>query len=97
MTVPDFAIRATKTRRLAKAVSVTLYNIIEGDQRANWEAYTATHGSAWVNQSVSLQAQDPDYYGPNYFDFYTADYIHDDLEEPVPDRELYLPMWQSSP
>jgi hypothetical protein len=70
---------------------------LDSDEREDYEAYTALHGPSWVNESVHLQANDPEYFGPDYFDFYTADYIHDDNEEAVPDRDVYLPTWQSSP
>lgn len=97
VTVPDFAIRATKTKRLAKAAYVALYTFVKGNQRSEWQNYTELEGIDWVNQSVILQSQDPHYYGPNYFDFYTVDYIHDYDEEPMPEGNLYMPIWQNAP
>ena len=83
-------------RHLAKSVYVAVNHVVTHDQRPAWEAYTASNND-WVNQSVMIQSQDKDYYGPNYFNFYTADYIHDTWEEPMPQKEFYLPTWQNGP
>ena len=96
VTMPDFAVRATKTKRLSKAAWVAVYSIVQGPQRAAYENYTAANHD-WVRQSVEIQSVDPHYYGTNYLDYYTADYIHDYDEEPVVDRDFYMPVWQNAP
>lgn len=70
--------------------------VVSAGQRADWEAYTAAN-NGWVNESVKLQAADPDYHGVNYFDHYYVDEIVDNCEYAVEDAEIYVPSWQSSP
>ena len=96
VTMPDFAVRATKARLLAHSVYLAVHHVVARDQRADWETYTPLHNS-WVNASVNAQAIDPKYNGPILHEFYNTDYIRDFFEEPVPERDLYLPTWQVSP
>lgn len=96
VTIPDNEIRAAKIRTLTKSTYLTHYMLVTREQRADWENFTATH-SGWVNQSNFVQANDNNYHGPIIWDYYTADYIHDVEEEPMPERELYNPDWMSSP
>lgn len=96
VTMPDFAVRATKARLLAHSVYLAVHHVVTREERAVWEAYTPLHND-WVNASVHAQAIDPKYQGPLVYGSYNADYIRDFFEEPVPERDVYLPTWQVSP
>ena len=96
VTLPDFGMRATKARRLGKSIYLTMHHVVEAEERAAWEAYTSMN-NAWVNESVVLQANDPDYHGVNYFDHYYLDEIVDNCEYAVPEADRYIPSWQTSP
>jgi flagellar basal body-associated protein FliL len=47
VTVPDYAVRTAKIRRLSKAVVVSQYHFVTTEQRTTWENYTSQN-SAWV-------------------------------------------------
>ena len=96
VTIPDFAVRAAKMRRLARAAQMAIYHVVRREERAKWEAYTATHNS-WVNESIKLQDADPDYNGPILYDHYYTDDIYGGWGEPMPEADLYLPTWQAAP
>lgn len=96
VTVPDFELRAAKTRILSKSVIISQYLVVEKHQRTDWEAYAAEN-NAWVNESISMQEKDSNFHGPIVRDFYVVDEIHDYDEESVPEKNWYLPTWQASP
>lgn len=98
VTLPDWELRASKTRVLSKAILLNTYYLIEGDeQRKEWEAY-AKMNNGWVEQSINLQRGDPNYFGPIVEEPYYIDEIFDYDENPMPYGEpFYMPMWQQSP
>jgi hypothetical protein len=48
VTVPDFAVRAAKVLSLSDAIFLTVYPLVSGDQRSNWENYTSEN-KQWVS------------------------------------------------
>ncbi len=69
VTIPDFEVRAAKIRALSKAVYLTIYMLIERDQRDEWEAY-ADLNNGWVDESIAVQKTDKNYHGPFIEDHY---------------------------
>jgi hypothetical protein len=96
VTIPDFAVRAAKARRLAKASYVNMIHVVTPEQRADFEAYMPQHNQ-WLDEGIRIQENDENYYGPIIHDYYTVDYIQDTWELPMPQAEIYLPIWQVEP
>lgn len=104
--VPDFAVRAEKIRSLANAVLVNTYPIVEPEQRAEWENFTAHTGQGWVDESIQAIA---DYDGIDYWPIVTNytlyNVIHDYSEYDKPNPGAvgvdtpgpWMPMWQTQP
>lgn len=89
--LPDFAVRATDTRRLSKTDVMTLYPIVNNDDRV------ATQNDGWVKEIIEVQSSDPHYHGPLLWGYVTAEYIHDAYSQVQATHEFYQPSWQSSP
>lgn len=96
VTLPDYELRAAKTRALCKSVAMSQVHVVTSNQRVEWETYTANN-NWWVNESITMQGTDPYYYGPIIYDFDTVDFIFNFDDEPQPERPLYLVGWQESP
>lgn len=96
VTLPDFAVRSTKTRRLAKTIFMTVYMIVKGDEREEWEAYSKEN-NGWVEEGLDVQSRDKDYHGPLIRDYSTIDYIYDNYGDPMPPALVHFPNWQASP
>ena len=64
VTMPSFAIHATKLLKLSKAFQFAVYPFVEPYQKQEWEAY-AEANSGWVNESLAIQARDSEWYGAN--------------------------------
>jgi hypothetical protein len=88
VTVPDFAVRASKIRALSHAPYLVLYPYVSSQQRAEWEVYSAQHGNDWVVESLAVQEQDVNYQGPILWDYENWDVIHtyENLENPETDK-----------
>ena len=54
VTLPDYAVRMAKLRSLSKAILVTQYHYVTGDERADWEAYSVEN-DAWVEAGIDNQ------------------------------------------
>lgn len=62
VTIPDFAIRASKVRSASDGVAIFFQPIVEPGFRRTWENY-AWEKQAWVNVTKSLLEKDENYYG----------------------------------
>lgn len=106
VTIPNLEVRMGKIRQLANGVVIIMYPLVADDQRADWEAYSASHGTQWVEESLDIQERTPSHFtGPILRDYPTWNVIHrnDEYEKenggefgttaPGP----YLPQWQHSP
>lgn len=96
VTLPNFAVRATKTRRLAKSVLMTVHPLVEDPDRAKWQNYTRTH-NGWVQESLAVQSRDEHFHGPIVERYFLSDSIYDYTFRPQRQRDVYAPMWQTSP
>jgi hypothetical protein len=109
VSMADFALHASKTRQLAKAVVLNMYPYVTLENRFLWERYTARHHE-WVNASFNFQEHSDDYYGgpiPSNYTSYNVIHGYEELEKPVDEQgtvgtdrispPYYLPMWQSAP
>jgi hypothetical protein len=71
VTVPNFAVRASKARSISSAVAIETFPFVtdvneketEGQDRKTWEAYAKANGIEWVMKSLAVQAVDESYYG----------------------------------
>jgi hypothetical protein len=95
VTLPDYAVRVAKIRSLSKAVQVTQYHFVTGEQRAKWENYSVAN-DYWVDESIEVQKNDETYQGKFVTGYWTRGDIHegaDSYTRPGP----YLPKWQQAP
>ena len=53
--IPDFAVRAEKTRSLTNALYLNIYANVESHQRQEWQDYCAQHGRHWVDETIRVQ------------------------------------------
>ena len=58
VTVPDFTVRAEKTRALSKAVYVSVYPFVPKGQRYIWQNYSSIYGPQWVQQALAMQKKE---------------------------------------
>lgn len=96
VTIPNFELRMAKLRSLCKSIFIQNYMVVLAHQRDEWEIYTSEN-NAWVNESIYMQAHNPNFHGPIVFDYETYDFIHDYDNQPRPHKEVYLALWQSTP
>ena len=112
VTINDFAIQAGKLLKNSRAKYLTTYQVVEEEQRKEWEEYTASHND-WVNESIAIQSLDRTYKGPDITDEYLAenytghyDLIHgydehvfgwENSTDGVNHKGPYLPIWQCTP
>jgi hypothetical protein len=95
VTLPDFPVHAAKARGMSKAAMLAVYPYVEDSQRAEWEAYS-TQNSAWVNKSIDLQKDDPNFHGSIIETWSGFGSIHNN-SGPVTTPGPYLPTWQVYP
>jgi hypothetical protein len=95
VTLPDYAVRVAKLRSLSKAVLVTQYQYVTGPQRAEWEAYTATHHQ-WLQNGIDVQEADATYHGLIVHNYTVDNHIYANSPS-YNSSGPYLPKWQQSP
>jgi hypothetical protein len=103
--VPDFAVQAEKIRSLSQAVLVNLYQVVDIDQRTEWENFTAMTGKGWVDESIAVIENYDGMDWPIIWNYTLWDVIHSydefDKENPGVDgintSGPWIPMWQSQP
>jgi len=95
VTIPDFAVRAEKTRALTNAVYLNLYNYVESDQRYEWEAYSAEHGPEWIKEGMAVQKRqqifqdqmaENEIYSVEDVVFFDVIHDYDECEKPEDER-----------
>lgn len=64
VTIPDFAVEASKLRSLTKAVVVSQYPYVLESERYAWENYSVTN-EAWVEDGLKTQKEDTNFHGTN--------------------------------
>lgn len=55
--IPDFAVRAEKTRSATNTLVFIVYNYVEESQRSAWERYTAVEGHVWLDETLKDQQE----------------------------------------
>lgn len=75
VTIPDFAVRGSKSLSLSSAYILNIYPFVSNDQRSDWEQYTASHND-WVEESIDIQEQATSFTGPIIRDYENWDVIH---------------------
>ncbi|KAG7359286.1 adenylate and guanylate cyclase catalytic domain containing protein [Nitzschia inconspicua] len=105
VTIPDFAVRAEKVRSMCGAVYVNTYHVVQDNQRAEWEAYTAEVGPGVARKSIAAIAEYDGMDWPISTNYTEWNVIFSYEENPIEDPEgngvtypgPYLPMWQTQP
>lgn len=62
VTLPDFALKASKVRSLSDGLYISFQPVIQSNQRFAWEVY-AMNNEGWVNDTKRMQETDKYYYG----------------------------------
>ena len=57
VTVTQFSAQADKLLKLASAIVITNYHLVEKNQREEWKAYSASHDS-WLKDEIRQQTND---------------------------------------
>jgi hypothetical protein len=97
VTLPHFAVCSSKILRQSNAVYFNVYPLIKTEQREDWEKYT-TENDAWVEEAISLQERNDEYFGPIIKDYEVTSQIHINGGLAATNQDgLYLPTWQTSP
>ncbi len=101
VTVPDYAARGAITRALANSVSLMYCPIVESQERARWEVFSAKNRE-WVEQGLAFeerfgieQIQDRRLQAANIDRITQVD--NDGNRVPVQGNGPFFPAWQSSP
>ena len=94
---PDFAIRTAKARTLSDSIYSGVFPLVTPETRLEWEAYSVAN-DAWVEESMQMQENDPNYYGPVFYNFTIKKEIHHDFYDiPYNSTRNLLPTWMASP
>ena len=88
VTIPDFGIRSAKIRSMSGLIYITHLPLVTPENRLDWEAYSIEHGG-WVNESMKIQENHDQYYGPVIYDFELYGVIHGDFAD-VPYSTRYV-------
>lgn len=97
VTIPDLAVQAAKLIATTNAIYFAFYPLIAGEQRSAWENFTKDN-DGWVEESLKVQARNPNFHGPILEDFPISHTIWNN-EGPVPEESPgpFLPSWLGSP
>lgn len=57
VTISDFAVKASKLKKNTRAKFVCTYQIVEEEQRKEWEAYAPDH-TEWIEEALDVQQRD---------------------------------------
>jgi hypothetical protein len=88
VTLPDFAVRMSKTVHLSRTINMNFLPLVTPTQRKDWETY-AIHNDDWVNETVDVQRGFKNYYGPDEYDTMPHNILHGDFDD-IPYNETYV-------
>jgi hypothetical protein len=88
VTLPDFAVRMSKIVPLARTLNIYVLPMVTPKERREWETY-AKRNDDWVNETVDVQRDFKNYYGPNEYDIMPHNIIHSDAGN-IPYNETYV-------
>lgn len=102
VTMPYFALHATKVLRLSKGIHLSVKHIVSEGQRSQWEEYTKRHYNTWIQESLDVQEQLDDWLYPIIREFNVSSGIVTPTGLPIEKatdhyKNSYLPMWQQAP
>jgi len=113
VTVPDFTVRAEKTRALSKAVYVSVYPFVPKGQRYIWQNYSSIYGPQWVQQALAMQKKEGlytdifDELNITHVNYFNVIYSYAELNKPKSEQGKvgespdspgpWMPIWQTSP
>jgi hypothetical protein len=95
VTLSNFPIQAAKSRSLSKSTIISIYPFVDDAERKEWEAYSLLH-DGWVNESINMQKEDPNFHGTIIEDWKPLGSIYSNAGE-VTTPGPYLPTWQTYP
>jgi hypothetical protein len=96
VTVPDYGVRVAKLRSLSKAVYAGQFQVVQPEQRIEWEAYSLEN-DYWVDEGIETQANDETYKGKIITEYESLGFIHNNFGLTPDNVTMLLPTWQSSP
>jgi hypothetical protein len=96
VTLPDYAVKAKKTKNLSNAVVVSFYPLVTNETRLDWEAYTGPN-NYWVNESIAVQEKDSTYHGEVNYSWVEGNVIYNDYGDQPYNRSILMPNWQVYP
>ena len=95
VTVPDYAVRASKTAILSKAVVASQYLFVTASGRREWEQYSVANDD-WVMTGIEVQRNDATFQGKIITNFTVQGQIYNS-DGVVQTGGPYLPLWQQAP
>jgi hypothetical protein len=88
VTLPDFAVRMAKILPLSRTFVMYMLPLVTPSQRDELEAYTVQN-DYWVNESIEVQKEFQNYYGPTEYDTESYGTIRGDFAD-IPANERYV-------
>jgi hypothetical protein len=88
VTLPDFALHASKLLPLTDGLFLSVLPIVTPSEKTEWEEY-ALQKDVWVNESLALQTVWDGYYGNISYDWVQSDAIYDDFG-PIDNNVRYV-------
>jgi hypothetical protein len=88
VTLPDFAIHASKVLPSSNALYLSVLPLVTSRQRVAWERYAGAN-DAWVNESMRLQETWSGYHGPVIYDWVANPVMHNFEDFAYNTRYLY--------
>jgi hypothetical protein len=95
VTIPHFAVRATKMRLQSSGYALSVVPLVRREQRREWEAY-ALNNSGWFNDTMNAQENNEYYYGPISYNYSVSPVIYG-YAPYITEPPLFLPTWQTDP
>jgi hypothetical protein len=93
VTVPNFALRMGKIVPLCRTINMNVLPLVTPAKRKEWETY-ALHNDYWVNETVDVQRDFKNYYGPDEYDTMPHNILHGDFDDiPYDDTYVHMPWW----
>jgi hypothetical protein len=95
VTLPHFAVRASKLRSLSKIFLFTIYHYVTHPDRVKWELYTKQN-KGWIDEGIETQKADRTFRGILNEDWNSSDQINF-YGQRAADADFYIVRWQCSP
>ena len=107
VTVPNFAVKASKLLKLSKAFTMLISLKVTPDEATQWEEYASVTGPEWLDDALHVQRENPEYEfvvpeGPinttyEIFRISQGDVVPVNKTEGPSHLPFYLPIWQQAP